>query len=109
MSFKIKIQGGTEKSNEDLCKTCRYCNVRNDARYCGELYFAGGPMPIRKKIYQCSDYDDKRLPTKHDLYDQAWILRTEKGNVGSKVGFVSPQEFKKLVKDGKEDYHKEDE
>lgn len=108
MGLKFKIIGGTNKSSEDLCRTCRNCIEMNEERFCGEMYGASGPKRIKQKIYTCTSYNDKRLPTKMDLYEQAWILQTNKGRAGRDVGFVSPKEFKALVKEGKENYDTEE-
>lgn len=42
------------------------------------------------EAFECSKYDDSRMPALHDLYQTAWILESDKRT--KKIGFVSPQD-----------------
>jgi len=41
-------------------------------------------------VSQCTDYNDKRIPSKRDMEDIAWIIRTK--DVNRAVGFASQKE-----------------
>jgi|SRR5271157_2657285 len=95
--IKIKVRGGTAKSDDDMCGTCRQCIQINGRRYCSALDSGlNGPEPIKERVYTCSAYDDKRLPRLHELEDIAWRIVTKKAGRGA--GFVSPKEYKKTYK-----------
>lgn len=90
----IKVKGGTAKSDEDLCGTCRQCIAINGRRYCSVLDSGlNGPARIVERVYSCSGYDDKRQPKMHEMEDIAWRIVTKKA--GRDAGFVSPKEYKK--------------
>ena len=58
------------------------------------------PVRIPFKVRQCSDYEDKRLPSIELMEKDAWHLRTK--SAGHEAGFVSAAEMKKLQEEGKE-------
>jgi len=42
------------------------------------------------KVRYCTDYSDKRIPSKRDMEDIAWIIRTK--DVNRRVGFSNDEE-----------------
>ena len=42
------------------------------------------------KVSQCTDYNDKRVPSRKDMEDIAWIIRTK--DVNRQVGFAKGEE-----------------
>jgi len=42
------------------------------------------------QVSQCTDYEDKRIPTRKDMEDIAWIIRTK--DVNRQVGFTNDAE-----------------
>ena len=51
-------------------------------------------MRVRYDVAECTDYENKTAPSLHRMEDAAWILLTKK--VGNVIGFVNPEEWKKL-------------
>ena len=52
-------------------------------------------MPF--KVSQCTDCNGKRIPSKHDMDEIAWIIRTK--DVNRPVGFAGKTEMSE-AKDG---------
>lgn len=42
------------------------------------------------KVSQCTDYSDKRIPSKADMESIAWIIRTK--DINRRMGFSSKDE-----------------
>ena len=42
------------------------------------------------KVSQCTDYNDKRIPSKADMESIAWIIRTK--DINRRMGFASKDE-----------------
>ena len=76
----IKVRGGTPADHgETLCDTCRNAKVIRGQRFEEHLVFCRGlsypPVRIAFRVASCSDYEDHREPTYHELFEKAWILR----------------------------------
>src|SRR5436853_5215971 len=56
---------------------------------CTSLY---DPIRIPFKVSQCSDYDDKRLPSVQRMEEIAWFLRSK--SAGNTAGFVCAADVK---------------
>ena len=83
-----KVIGGTPKSGQSLCLTCRNAivvkghNLENLVQ-CTELY---GDYVVPFSVSECSRYDDKSTPALHDMKQIAWAIETKPKN---KAGFAS--------------------
>ena len=55
---------------------------------------------MRQPVVTCSEYEDKRTPSLWPLEKIAWRVSADKRK--KTLGFVSPLEWKELVKAGKE-------
>lgn len=91
---QFKIHGGTTKEDQEpLCSSCRMgVSVQGRAvgeqlRYCSALERM---MPMH--VTKCSSYDDKRVPSRWDMEQIAWVLSTTQSGANRKIGFISPQE-----------------
>lgn len=76
----IKVHGGTElQEGETLCSTCRHSRIIRGRRLEEEIVFCGAAMMqtvrINFKVTSCTDYEDERAPSYHELAAKAWILR----------------------------------
>jgi hypothetical protein len=88
----LKIHGGTAPGSSDsLCYSCRHATIIRGARLseevieCSRTYAA---TRVTFAVKTCSEYSDRTTPSRSDMEDIAWILRTDaKRNV---VGFVRP-------------------
>jgi len=64
---------------------------------CGEFSGFDNKRPMPFEAYECSEYDDKRLPSKRSMENTAWILRTNPKQKGT-LGFFSPAQLKEFRK-----------
>lgn len=88
----FKIHEGTGRlTGESLCKSCSAATCWTDHSgehtACSTLPF-GVPQP-KGKVWTCSRYYNRNLPSLNDLYQTAWTLRTEKN--GKMIGFRPPK------------------
>lgn len=95
--FKIKVQGGTSKGDEDLCRTCYSVSLyKNEAnkefKYCNAL---DRDMP--HKIIECNSYHRYGQPYLSDMRLIAWHITPE---VKEKIGFKDPEVNIKVTKPG---------
>ena len=90
-----KVYGGTPIGNDSRCDTCTHARIiqgyaeSEKIVLCTSLY---DPIRIPFKVSQCSDYDDKRLPSVQRMEDIAWFLRTK--SAGNAAGFVCAADVK---------------
>jgi hypothetical protein len=93
----IKVKGGTPQGSESLCQTCTYGHVIKGFRaseeevYCRYFYLE---REIHFLVSQCTFYEDRRLASKREMEDIAWILRTDTPR--RRVGFVSPEQIREI-------------
>jgi hypothetical protein len=94
------VQGGTP-TGPPLCRTCRFAHYMRGASESDVLLACtilrddmGGFLRTEK--YECSMYDDKRMPSMDAMNRTAWILRTDEFR--NAIGFVSPQEWRQKYK-----------
>ena len=96
------VRGGTI-GGTPLCRTCRnatYIQGHAESQrllMCAEFSGFDLKTPLPFEAYECSEYEDKRLPTKRDMEDTAWILRTHPKQKGT-LGFFSPTQLKEFRK-----------
>ena len=64
--------------------------VTDERTLCGRF---NPPVQVRGKMVQCSAYDDKRVPSRWDMEQIAWVLVTNKA--GKAIGFVSAEEARR--------------
>lgn len=90
------VRGGT-CFGEPLCPTCRNAQIIQgvSASNLTVLCHTNSPaVPIPFYAYECSKYDDKRIPSKWDFEQIAWVLGSDKRT--KKIGFHSPAEWRKM-------------
>jgi len=98
-----KVYGGTPVGSESRCDTCSHARIiqgyaeSERITFCDAMY---DPIRIPFKVSQCSDYEDRRLPTLEAMESVAWFLRTK--SAGNVAGFVSAAEMKALRERGEE-------
>ena len=103
--MSIKVVGGTPRHDESLCKTCRNAFLAKGHAVSQEIVICGASpksFPVTFPIHQCSDYDDKRIPSKYEMEKIACMVVT-KGDGDRKIGFVSPKEYKEIKKKSGDD------
>jgi len=93
----IKVKGGTPQGCESLCRTCShghiikgFCATQEEA-FCRYFYLE---REIHFPVSACTFYEDRRLASKKEMEDIAWILRTDMPR--RRVGFISPEQFREV-------------
>ena len=75
--------------SESRCDTCAHARIIQGYAeserivLCTSLY---DPIRIPFKVMQCTDYEDRRLPSYDDMKEIAWQIRSM--SAGHKAGFV---------------------
>ena len=99
----IKIKDGTAQGAETLCVTCRWAHIVKGFSpsqvqiRCRWLY---RDLLVPFPVSECSSYEDKRLPSRWDMEQIAWVLLTKKA--GRTVGFVTAKQFRQIEGDDAE-------
>ena len=89
----MRIQSGTPQGSEPLCNTCYWAHIQRGFAASEEVVlcaFLRPARPVPFKVSQCTDYCDKRIPSRRDMEDIAWIIRTK--DVNRPMGFNSREE-----------------
>ena len=89
----IRPYGGTPRSCESLCDSCYWAHIQKGYAESEEVVFCAFVRPARLvpfKVRTCTDYSDKRVPSKRDMEDIAWIIRTK--DVNRRTGFAAGEE-----------------
>lgn len=91
MPIKLKIN---KNDTDSLCYTCRNAQVMRgqtldrEIVLCDEIIYGGmAGQRVPFKISECNKYADSNHPSKHDMEQVAWILKTDKGR---RIGFQPP-------------------
>jgi len=85
-----KVYGGTPVGNESRCDTCAHARIIQGYAeserivFCTSLY---DPIRIPFKVMQCTDYEDRRLPSYGEMKEIAWQIRSK--SAGNEAGFVT--------------------
>ncbi len=85
----VIIRNGKPQSSEPLCNSCYWAHIQRGFAESEETIFCAFLRPARIvpfKVSQCTDYNDKRVPSKADMEEIAWIIRTK--DVNRQVGFT---------------------
>ena len=99
----IKVKDGTPQGAETLCVTCRWAHIVKGFRESEKEIFCrylADDRPVRFPVSQCNSYDDRRIPSKRDMEQIAWILLTKKA--GRTIGFVTAKQFWEIEGDDAE-------
>ena len=86
----IRIRSGIPQGSESLCNSCYWAHIQRGFAESEEVVLCAFLQPARPvpfKVSQCTDYSDKRIPSKRDMEDIAWIIRTK--DINRPMGFAS--------------------
>lgn len=89
----VTIRSGKPQTSESLCNSCYWAHIQRGFAESEEIILCAFLRPARLvpfKVSQCTDYEDKRIPSKRDMEDIAWIIRTK--DVNRQVGFSNHRE-----------------
>jgi hypothetical protein len=96
----IKVRGGTPEGSGTLCQTCsdghliKGFRVTEEEVFCRYFYLE---REIHFPVSECTFYEDRRLASKKEMEDIAWILRTDMP--WRRVGFISPEQLREIGAD----------
>jgi hypothetical protein len=77
---------------ESLCNSCYWAHIQRGFAESEEIIRCAFLRPARLvpfKVSMCTDYNDKRMPSKADMEEIAWIIRTK--DVNRPVGFAKKE------------------
>ncbi len=89
----VIIRNGKPQISESLCNSCYWAHIQRGFAESEEVIlcaFLRPPHAVPFKVSQCTDYNDKRVPSKADMEEIAWIIRTK--DVSRQVGFTKETE-----------------
>jgi hypothetical protein len=95
------IRSGRTQKNESLCNSCYWAHIQRGFAESEEVILCAFLTPSRLvpfKVSQCTDYSDKRVPSRKDMEDIAWIIRTK--DVNRQVGFAKEEGKESAVSEG---------
>jgi hypothetical protein len=99
----IRVKDGTPQGTENLCVTCRWAQIVKgfsaSQKKISCRWLRHHPT-VEYPVSQCSSYDDKRIPSKYDMEQIAWILITK--SAGRSIGFVTAKQFRVIAGDDAE-------
>jgi len=93
----IKVKGGTPQGCDSLCQTCSYGHLIKGFRateeevFCRYFYLE---REIHFPVSECTFYEDRRLASKREMEEIAWVLRTDMPR--RRVGFISPEQLREI-------------
>jgi hypothetical protein len=91
--MSIVIRNGRPQVSESLCNSCYWSHIQRGFAGSEVVILCAFLRPARLvsfKVSQCTDYNDKRVPSKTDMEEIAWIIRTK--DVNRQVGFSKVDE-----------------
>jgi hypothetical protein len=94
---KVQIKGGTPEDGVSLCVTCSNGLVRRGYSAAQEEIVCRATRPTERvpfRVRECSEYEDRRLPSLYSMQKVAWVLLTK--SAGRSIGFVTSERFREL-------------
>ena len=89
----VILRSGKPQTSESLCNSCYWAHIQRGFAESEEIIgcaFLRPPHAVPFKVSHCTDYNDKRVPSKEDMEEIAWIIRTK--DVNRQVGFSNEPE-----------------
>ncbi len=81
--MSIVIRNGWPQITESLCNSCYWSHIQRGFAESEEIIlcaFLRSARLVPFKVSMCTDYNDKRVPSKADMESIAWIIRTKDVN-----------------------------
>jgi hypothetical protein len=88
----VIIRNAKPQGTDSLCNSCYWAHIQRGFAESEEIILCAFLRPARLvpfKVSMCSDYNDKRMPSKADMEEIAWIIRTK--DVNRTVGFTKKE------------------
>lgn len=99
--MSVIFRNGKPQTTESLCNSCYWAHIQRGFAESEEIILCAFLRPARLvpfKVSQCTDYNDKRVPSKSDMEEIAWIIRTK--DVNPHVGFAREDGRHEAEKEG---------
>jgi hypothetical protein len=96
----VIIRNGKPQRSDSLCNTCYWAHIQRGFAESDEVIlcaFLRQPHAVLFEVSYCSDYNDKRVPSKADMEEIAWIFRTK--DVNRQVGFANSAKPEEIEED----------
>ena len=106
--MSVIIRSGKPQVIESLCNSCYWSHIQRGFAESEEVILCAFLRPARLvpfRVSMCTDYSDKRVPSKADMEEIAWIIRTK--DVNRPVGFTKDEMHSN--QEMEDDANKEDE
>jgi len=87
--MSVIIKTGKPQTSDSLCNSCYWAHIQRGFAESEEVIlcaFLRQAHAVLFKVSYCTDYNDKRVPSKADMEEIAWIIRTK--DVNRQVGFA---------------------
>lgn len=98
--MSVVIRNGRSQVTESLCNSCYWAHIQRGFAESEEVILCAFLRPARLvpfKVSMCTDYNDKRVPSRSDMEQIAWIIRTK--DVNRQVGFTKVEEEEETEKE----------
>ncbi len=98
--MSVIIRNGRTPTSESLGNSCYWAHIQRGFAESEEVIlcaFLRQPHSVPFKVSYCTDYNDKRVPSKADMEEIAWIIRTK--DVNRQVGFTNESETEEVLED----------
>lgn len=93
-----KVYGGTPVGNTSLCATCRKATIVEGENLQKVVRCCALESLIIFPVFKCSDYDDKRMPSKYEMEQIAWRIESRvRGPVGFSEGDTGPSNMEVVI------------
>ena len=83
--MRIKVQGGTAKHGEHLCRTCSNASIAEDEHGNETVKCSVFRKLIQSKIIKCNAHLESNLTDLYDMKQIAWIVSSTNK---TKLGFI---------------------
>ena len=90
--MSVIIRNGKPQVSVSLCNSCYWAHIQRGFAESEEVVLCAFLRPARLvpfKVSLCTDYYDKRIPSRRDMEEIAWIIRTK--DVNRPVGFAKKE------------------
>lgn len=90
--MSVVIRNGRPQVSASLCSSCYWAHIQRGFAESEEVILCAFLRPARLvpfKVNMCTDYNDKRVPSKSDMEEIAWIIRTK--DVNRPLGFTKKE------------------
>jgi len=91
--MSVIIRNGRAQMSESLCNSCYWAHIQQGFADSEEAILRASLRQAHSvpfKVSQCTDYSDKRVPSRRDMEEIGWIIRTK--DMNRQVGFAKKEE-----------------